>query len=218
MSDQDERALVERLRGRDEHALAELASAYRHRIFRLALRHLRNHEDAEEVAQDVLLKVYRKIDAFRGDSALSSWIYRITFNTAMSRLRRLKAKRRAEASDVEIGTFANEDAAAFDPPDPSASADASMFNSQLRARLAAGVAGLPDIYRVPVILRDLDGLSTEEASMQLRIKEQTLKSRLHRGRLMLRQQLADVTGGLATRPPNDRRTNVAFTSASLFQT
>jgi RNA polymerase sigma-70 factor (ECF subfamily) len=93
-----------------------------------------------------------------------------------------------------------------------------MFNSQLRARLAAGVAGLPDIYRVPVILRDLDGLSTEEASMQLRIKEQTLKSRLHRGRLMLRQQLADVTGGLATRPPNDRRTNVAFTSASLFQT
>ena len=88
MSDQNERALVERLRERDEHALAELASAYGHRIFQLALRYLRNHEDAEEVVQDVLLKVFRKIDAFRGDSALSSWIYRITFNTAMSRMRR----------------------------------------------------------------------------------------------------------------------------------
>ena len=62
--------------------------ALRPRIFQLAFRYVRNHEDAEEVVQDVLLKVFRKIDAFRGDSALSSWIYRITFNTAMSRLRR----------------------------------------------------------------------------------------------------------------------------------
>ena len=124
MSDQNERALVERLRERDEHALAELASRYGHKIFQLALRYLRNHEDAEEVVQDVLLKVFRKIDAFRGDSALSSWIYRITFNTAMSRLRRHKAMRAAEVSEIEIGTAANDEAmAAFDPPDWSDLAD-----------------------------------------------------------------------------------------------
>src|SRR5262245_42338775 len=118
MSDQTERALVERLRGRDEHALAEVAATYGRRIFQLAFRHLRNHEDAEEVVQDVLLKVFRKIDAFRGDSALSSWIYRITFNTAMSRMRRQKAIRSAEASDIEIGTSAHEDAPSrFEPPD-----------------------------------------------------------------------------------------------------
>ena len=64
-----------------------------HKIFQLAFRYLRNHEDAEEVVQDVLLKVFRKIELFRGDSALSSWIYRITFNTAMSRLRRTRAMR-----------------------------------------------------------------------------------------------------------------------------
>ena len=95
MRDQNERALVERLRERDENALAELSSLYGHKIFQLAFRYLRNHEDAEEVVQDVLLKVFRKIDAFRGDSALSSWIYRITFNTAMSRLRRQQGDARS---------------------------------------------------------------------------------------------------------------------------
>ena len=79
--------LIRRLQAGDEEAVRELADRYGHRIFQLALRHMKNREDAEEVTQDVLMKVYRKVDAFRGDAALSSWIYRITFNTAMSRLR-----------------------------------------------------------------------------------------------------------------------------------
>ena len=200
MSDQNERALVERLRERDEQALAELASTYGHKIFQLALRYLRNHEDAEEVVQDVLMKVFRKIDAFRGDAALSSWIYRITFNTAMSRVRSLKAMRSAEVSEIEIGTTAHDDAiAAFDPPDSSDLADASLLKSQLREHLAAAVIALPEIYRVPVILRDFNGLSTEEASTRLQIKDQTLKSRLHRGRMLLRVRLADFADGLAMR-------------------
>ncbi len=200
MSDHYERALVKRLRERDEHALAELASTYGHRIFQLALRYLRNHEDAEEVVQDVLLKVFRKIDAFRGDSALSSWIYRITFNTAMSRMRRLKAMRDAEVSEIEIATAVDDEAmAAFDPPDWSDLADLALLKSQLRERLAAAIVGLPEIYREPVILRDFNGLSTEEASTKLQIKNQTLKSRLHRGRLLLRARLADFSDGLAMR-------------------
>ena len=151
------------------------------------------------MVQDVLLKVFRKIDAFRGESALSSWIYRITFNTAMSRMRRLKAMRTAEVSDIEIATAAG-DEAAFDPADRSDLADASVLKSQLRERLAVAVVGLPEIYRVPVILRDFNGLSTEEASAKLQIKDQTLKSRLHRGRTMMRKQLLDFAGGLSIRP------------------
>ena len=201
MRDQTESALVERLRERDEHAVAELASLYGHKIFQLAFRYVRNNEDAEEVVQDVLLKVFRKIDAFRGDSALSSWIFRITFNTAMSRLRRTRAMRHAEVSDVEIGVAAGDEASpAFDPADWSNLADDAMLRSELRERLAAAVIGLPEIYRVPVILRDLNGLSTEEASTKLQIKDQTLKSRLHRGRLLLRKQLSDFAGGLSMRP------------------
>ena len=202
MRDQADRALLERLRGRDEHALAELASLYGQKIFQLAFRYVRNHEDAEEVVQDVLLKVFRKIDAFRGDSALSSWIYRITFNTAMSRLRRGKAARIAEVTEIEIGTTLNEDApAGFDPADPSQLADQSVFRAQLHDRLAAALVELPAIYREPVILRDLNGLSTEEASATLRVKNQTLKSRLHRGRMLLREKLADFAGGLSMNRP-----------------
>jgi RNA polymerase sigma-70 factor (ECF subfamily) len=202
MREQNERALVERLRERDERAIAELSSAYGHKIFQLAFRHLRNHEDAEEVVQDVLLKVFRKIDMFRGDSALSSWIYRITFNTAMSRLRRTKAARLAEVTELEIGTSTRDEApGAYDPADWSKMADEEMFRRQMRQRLVEAVGDLPAIYREPVILRDLKGLSTEEASTRLRVKDQTLKSRLHRGRLLLRERLADFAGGLSMHGP-----------------
>jgi RNA polymerase sigma-70 factor (ECF subfamily) len=200
--DQNESALVERLRRRDEHALAELASVYGQKIFQLAFRYLRNHEDAEEVVQDVLLKVFSKIEAFRGDSALSSWIYRITFNTAMSRLRRTKAMRNAEVTEIEIGTAVGDEApSAFDPADWSNMADESMLKSELRARVAAAIVDLPAIYREPVILRDLEGMTTEEASSRLRLKDQTLKSRLHRGRVMLRDKLRDFTTGLSLHRP-----------------
>jgi RNA polymerase sigma-70 factor (ECF subfamily) len=198
MRDQNECALIERLRGKDEHALAELSTLYDARIYQLAFRYMRNHEDAEEVVQDVLLKVFRKIKMFRGDSALSSWVYRITFNTAMSRLRRTKAARLAEVTEIELGTSISEDGpSALDPADWSNMADEEMLRRELRERLVAAVGDLPAIYREPVILRDLRGLSTEEASIKLRVKGQTLKSRLHRGRMLLRERLADFAGGLS---------------------
>src|SRR4030095_7577936 len=93
--------LVGRMQAGDSAAVAELASTFGPRIQQLALRYVKNWEDAEEVTQDVLLKVYRKIDAFRGDAALSSWIYRITFNTAMSRLRSARASRMTEVQAQE---------------------------------------------------------------------------------------------------------------------
>ena len=198
MHDHIDGALVERLRRRDEHALAELSSLYGQKIFQLAFRYMRNHEDAEEIVQDVLLKVFRKIELFRGDSALSSWIFRITFNAAMSRLRRTKAARNAEVTELHIGQTANEDEqGALDPADWSNMADEDLLRRQMRERLAAAVGDLPAIYRAPVILRDLKGLTTEEASTRLRVKDQTLKSRLHRGRMLLREQLRDFAGGLS---------------------
>ena len=99
-------SLVERLRAQDPTAVADLSESYGAKIYQLAFRYLRNREDAEEVAQDVLLKVYQKIEAFRGDAALSSWIYRITFNAAMSRLRQFKQNLPNpidKASDEETG-------------------------------------------------------------------------------------------------------------------
>jgi RNA polymerase sigma-70 factor (ECF subfamily) len=200
MRDHTESQLVERLRRQDEAALAELSSLYGAKIFQLAFRYVKNREDAEEVVQDVLLKVFRKIDAFRGDSALSSWIYRITFNTAMSRLRHTRAARMAEVAELPA---ASGDGAprAYEPADWSNLADEGMLRRQMRERLFEAVEDLPPIYREPVILRDFKGLSTEEASSRLRVKDQTLKSRLHRGRLLLRERLSDFAGGLSLHRP-----------------
>src|SRR4029079_19596312 len=86
--------------------------------------------------------------------------------------------------------------AGIDPADWSQMADEAILRREMRERLLAAVGDLPAIYREPVILRDLKGLSTEEASQQLRVKDQTLKSRLHRGRALLRKQLADFADGL----------------------
>jgi len=202
MRDLQEIDLLERLRAGDEQALAELADAYRFKIYQLAFRYLRNKEDAEEVTQDVLYKVYRNIGAFRGDAALSSWIYRITFNAAMSRLRTARY-RQSQDDDRRLVSVEGQESLkeARDVADLSDMADDRILRSQLRRRVLRAILALPAIYRAPVMLRDIQGMSTEEASAVLHVKDQTLKSRLHRGRLILRKQLADFAGGLTLHRP-----------------
>jgi RNA polymerase sigma-70 factor (ECF subfamily) len=189
--------LIGRMQAGDTAAVGELASMYGPRIQQLAFRYVKNWEDAEEVAQDVLLKVYRKIDAFRGDAALSSWIYRITFNTAMSRLRTARAARAADKQKGDASASGDDlNRQPAEPADWSSLADDHVLRGEMRQRLIGALTHLPPVYRVPVILRDIQGLSTEEASAVLRVKPQTLKSRLHRGRLILRERLADFAGGV----------------------
>jgi RNA polymerase sigma-70 factor (ECF subfamily) len=196
--------LLARLKSGDEQALVDLADEFGTKIYQLAFRYLRNKEDAEEVTQDVLFKVYRKVDAFRGDAALSSWIYRITFNAAMSRLRTAKYQRTQE--DDRQTALPDSDSSgdaprARDVADWSDLADEQVLRAQLRARVMRAILALPAIYRAPVMLRDIQGMSTEEASAMLHVKDQTLKSRLHRGRLILRKQLADFADGLTLHRP-----------------
>jgi len=203
MRDPKNEDLLTRLQSGDDRAIDELADAYNSKIYQLAFRYLRNKEDAEEITQDVLFKVYRNVGAFRGDAALSSWIYRITFNAAMSRLRTASYQRwqdeeqpAAPADRGESGSVARAEVA-----DWSDMADERMLRSQVRRRLFRAILALPAIYRAPVVLRDIQGMSTEEASAMLRVKDQTLKSRLHRGRLILRKQLTDLAGGLTLHRP-----------------
>ena len=195
--------LLQRLQNGEDGAMFDLADAYGPKIHQLAFRYLRNKEDAEEVVQDVLYKVYRNVGEFRGDAALSSWIYRITFNAAMSRLRSASYQRAQEAqrSLASSGGDGNAPTTLPEPADWSNIADEELLRSQLRRRVFRAVLALPAIYRAPVVLRDIQGMSTEEASAMLRVKDQTLKSRLHRGRLMLRKQLADFAGGLSLHRP-----------------
>ena len=187
--------LVERLKAHDPAAVTDLSDSYGAKIYQLAFRYLKNREDAEEVAQDVLLKVYQKIDAFRGDAALSSWIYRITFNAAMSRLREFKQNlpnAPEKAGDDDMGPPRKREVVDWSPL-----ADEEMLRGEMRQALVRALKDMPVLYRAPVLLRDVQGLTTEEASAVLHVKEQTLKSRLHRGRLMLREQLSEFAGGLS---------------------
>jgi RNA polymerase sigma-70 factor (ECF subfamily) len=192
-------AMLNRLKAGDQRALGDLADAYSVKIYQLAFRYLRNREDAEEVVQDVLFKVFRKVGEFRGDAALSSWIYRITFNTAMSRLRTAKYQRQ-QAEEPQVMSSDGDAlprAPRGDVADWSNLGDEHVFRAELKRRIFAAILALPAIYRAPVVLRDIQGMSTEEASAMLRVKDQTLKSRLHRGRLILRRELADFAGGLS---------------------
>lgn len=191
--------LIRRLCAGDDGAVADLARDYGPRIRQQALRYLRNREDAEEITQDVLLKTVSRVSDFRGDSALSSWLHRVTFNAAMSRLRQLRPTRTADAG-TEAGAT-DEGRAEPEIADWSAMADEAALRSQMRRRLARAVRSLPAIYRDPVILRDLRGLSTEEASSALRVNGRTLKSRLHRGRRLLRRELSDFAEGLSLHRP-----------------
>jgi RNA polymerase sigma factor (sigma-70 family) len=144
---------ISRLRRGDAIAIAELVACYEPRIRQQAMRYVPRHEDAEEIAQDVLVKVWRKLHLFRGDAALSSWVHRITFNTAMSRLRNTRMPRTREvASDAQPGKLPNgAPSTAHDMPDWTGMADESVLRSEMRAKLAEAIAVMP------VILPDAGG-------------------------------------------------------------
>src|SRR5512132_638942 len=148
MTRTEDRHLIAGLQARDEAAVHELAERYGPRIYQLALRQTKNPEDAEEVTQDVLLKVYRKIGAFRGDSALSSWIYRITFNTAMSRLRTSKLARAAQHRERTSDDQDEVRQASLLAADWSPIPNYALLLPHPRRAAMLALPDLPELYRV----------------------------------------------------------------------
>lgn len=134
---------------------------------------------------------------------MSSWIYRITFNDAMSRLRRSSGRRPREVPAADLAgriAEAEDGASDRDVAHWSLLADDELFRGEFRRRLVGALTKLPPIYRTPVLLRDVRGLTTDEASSMLGVKPQTLKSRLHRGRLVLCERLSEFAVGLTLHP------------------
>src|SRR5206468_118206 len=145
-------AWIARLKHGDSVAMAELVACYEPRIRQQAMRYVPRREDAAEVAQDVLVKVRRKLHLFRGDAALSSWVHRITFNTAMSRLRNTRVVPRRMSTDADGGQPARPSHAMPDVADWTSMADESVLRLEMRAKLAEAIAVMPPIYRTPVVL------------------------------------------------------------------
>ena len=187
--DPDHHLLVALRRG-DHTAAESLVARYGSRAYRLAMGITRNAQDAEEAVQDAFWSVVRKIDTFRGDSALGSWVYRIVANAAHQRLRS-RAHRSDEISLEDVLPSFHEDGRHAEPiADWSACVADPALQAELRGALDAAIDALPAGYRALVVLRDGEGLSMAEVAEALGITVANAKTRTHRARLFLRKHLA----------------------------
>ena len=182
--------LVRRFKSGSLDAFEELVQRYESKVYNLALRFMRNQEDAEEVLQDVFSTLYLKIKGFKGKSAFSSWLYRVVMNAAFMKLRKRK-----QHQTVSIEDLAPAARTLFVEKAPYHSyqivrhSEQLSIQAQLRETLESAIRRLPDQYRAVFVLRDVDGLSNNEVSELLELSIPAVKSRLHRSRLMLRKKL-----------------------------
>lgn len=199
-------SLIDRLRGGDAVALEEVMDQFASRVHRLAYGITRNQADAEEVVQDVFLRLFRKIDAFEGRSALGTWIYRIAVNTALIKRRGKRATLEVLLED-HLPTFKDDGHREGDRAmllaDWSETPEEELLSSETREIVRRLIAGLPEQYRVVLLLRDIEELSNEETAEILEETVPSVKSRLHRARMALREQLTRAFAqghSLAARP------------------
>jgi RNA polymerase sigma-70 factor (ECF subfamily) len=166
---------------------AEVFAEYGSRIHRLARRMLGNEADAEDVVQDVLLVVVRKLDTFRGDSSFATWIHRVTTNTALLH-RRKKAliKERAGAPELCAAGVSHVSPLRRNPAGP----DEQAESYEVRQLVKTAVARLPRLYREAYVMSELEELSNAEIGARLGLSLAAVKSRIHRARLLLRRALA----------------------------
>lgn len=189
--------LVERLRSGDAAALETLMERYASRVYRLAYGITRSEADAEEVVQDVFLTIFRKIHTFEGRAALGSWIYRVTTNAALIKRRGQRTEREVSI-DSKLPTFLPDGRMTGEPAilmaDWSRTPEAELLSQETRAILHRAIDALPDQYRPVLILRDVEGLSNEEVAEVVGDSVAAVKSRLHRARLVLREELTRHLG------------------------
>ena len=181
-SAQTEASLLARAQAGDVGAFERLSGAYADRLFMLLFRLLGDRAEAEDVAQEVMLRAWRGIARFRGQSSYFTWLYRIAVNEA----NRALEKRARRPAGVSIGAREMELPAAPEE-EPSRQAE----NSELRRALGQALDGLPPPLRTAIVLRDVEGLSTQEAAEIAGVGQAAFKSRLHQARLRVRAAIGD---------------------------
>lgn len=175
--------LVRKSQNDDERAFGQLVSRYESKVYSLALKMLRNPEDAEDVLQDTFLRAYRGIKSFKGNSTFSTWVYRITANSALMRLR----KRQLPTVSIDD---ADEREAPINIADWAPGPVEQMLNQETQAAMTEAIEALPPEFRQVFVLRDIEELSNAEVAEILDLSVAAVKSRLHRARLKVRNRLA----------------------------
>lgn len=184
-----EAELIGGLRARKEAAFESLVRAYAGRLYATALRLLRHEQDAADAVQEAFLHAFRTIDRFRGDSRLLTWLNRIAINAALMKLRDRRRRRSERSIDALLPRFAP-DGHRIELSDPwQETADELLSRRDVREKVRLAIDRLPDEYRTILLLRDVEGLDTEQAARFLSVSRGAVKVRLHRARMALRELL-----------------------------
>ena len=185
-----EAELIDRARARDEAALREIMQANNRRLYRLARGILRNDSEAEDVVQETYVRAFTHLDGFRGEAGLSTWLSRIAINEALGRARNARPH-------VELGTVPE---AALEaqiikfPLSPSGDPERTMAQREIQRVVERAIDALPDVFRMVFVARVMEGMNIEETADLLGVKPETVKTRLHRARIMLRENVEKEIG------------------------
>ena len=194
LGDDPDRELVERWHGGDVGAFETLVHRHERRVFRLLLRMLGSHAEAEEVAQETFLNLHRHGHRFRHEARFSTFVYRVAANAALNRRR---AMSRSQAREQAL---ARQHADGIDPPSQPQDPESAAAREELRARVQAALVKLSPNLRLPLVLYDIEGLPYGEIARVLELAEGTVKSRIHRAR----QALREILGGFVREVENGR--------------
>lgn len=185
-----ERLLIARLRERDEQAFSEIVRLHGDKVFSLIYRMLGNRQEAEDVAQEVFITVFKTIDGFRGEAKFSTWLLRIAANQSKNRIKYL-ARRPTDGIEVDDAGQAEAQASPHTPPVQAQidGPDKMMEAAETEAITQRAIGALDEEHRLLVILRDVEELSYQEIGEITGLPEGTIKSRLHRARLAIKEEL-----------------------------
>lgn len=183
-----ERSLLRRLRDRDERAFRELIDAHRDRVFNITYRMLGNRAESEDVTQEVFISVFKTIESFREESKFSTWLYRVAVNACKNRIKYLARRHDRDRDELDETSQAT-NGAVNGAPVRAAQPDKALASMQMEKLLQQAIADLDEDQRAVVILRDVEELSIEEICEITGLPDGTVKSRLHRARLVLRKKM-----------------------------
>ncbi|HSB80951.1 MAG TPA: sigma-70 family RNA polymerase sigma factor [Candidatus Methylomirabilis sp.] len=187
-----EPALLDASRAGDSRTMEELIRRHQARLFGFVLRMCRNADDAQDVLQETFLGMIRSIHEFRGECKFTTWLFQIAFHVCLKRRRRglFEPKPEQELSLDDLLPSPDTGGQRLDIADWSENAERTLLRAELFTRVEAAIERLPQRYRVVLLLRDVEGMSTEEAAEVLLLSIPAVKSRLHRARLFVRRELA----------------------------
>jgi RNA polymerase sigma-70 factor, ECF subfamily len=185
-----ERLLIRRLQQRDEVAFSEVVRLYQHKVYNLLYRMIGNHEEAEDLAQEVFVTVFKSIDSFRGESKFSTWLYRVAANHCKNRIKYLSRRSRTSGDGLDgVPEHSMEDAGSAPLQSHIDGPDQILEGLQLEGLLAQAIAALDEEHRLLIVLRDVEELSYQEIGEITSLNEGTVKSRLHRARMAIKEHI-----------------------------